>query len=105
MFVLGKRRNSDWSPFSYHENDGFRIGVGGYAGYRVGGRSKYVIRDGGNRIREKDRTNFYFNNWRYGARLQLGFGGVDLFANYDLNELFIENRGPRLNAFSFGIIL
>lgn len=105
MFVLGKRRNSDWSPFSYHENDGFRIGVGAYAGYRVGGRSKYVIRDGGNRIREKDRTNFYFNNWRYGARLQLGFRGVDLFANYDLNELFIENRGPRLKAFSFGIIL
>jgi hypothetical protein len=105
MFVLGKRRSGDWSPFSYHENDGFRIGLGAYAGYRVGGRSKFVIKDNGNRIREKDRTNFYFNNWRYGARLQLGFKGVDLFANYDLNELFVENRGPRLNAFSFGIIL
>lgn len=105
MFVLGKSRSSDWSPFSYHENDGFRIGVGGYAGYRVGGRSKFVLKDDGNRIREKDRTNFYFNNWRYGARLQLGFRGVDLFANYDLNEVFVENRGPRLNAFSFGIIL
>ena len=105
MFVFGKRRSSDWSPFSYHENDGFRIGLGAYAGYRVGGRSKFVIKDNGNRIREKDRTNFYFNNWRYGARLQLGFKGVDLFANYDLNELFVENRGPRLNAFSFGIIL
>lgn len=105
MFVLGKKRSSDWSPFSYHENDGFRIGLGAYAGYRIGGRSKFVIRDNGNRIREKDRTNFYFNNWRYGARLQLGFKGVDLFANYDLNELFVEDRGPRLNAFSFGIIL
>lgn len=105
MFVFGKKRSSDWSPFSYHEHDGFRIGLGGYAGYRLGGRSKYVVKDNGDRERDKDRTNFYFNNWRYGARLQLGFKGVDLFANYDLNELFVENKGPQLNAFSFGIIL
>lgn len=105
MFVFGKNRGSDWSPFSYHENDGFRLGLGAYAGYRVGGRSKSVVRSDGNRERDKNITNFYFNNWRYGARLQMGFRGVDLFANYDLNELFVEDRGPNLNAFSFGIIL
>ena len=105
MFVFGKKRSSDWTPFSYHENDGFRIGLGAYAGYRIGGRSKYVVKDEGNRERNKEITNFYFNNWRYGARLQLGFRGVDLFANYDFNTLFVEGRGPQLNAFSFGIIL
>lgn len=105
MFVFGKNRSSDWEPFSYHENDGFRFGLGAYAGYRVGGRSKSVVKNDGNRERDKDITNFYFNNWRYGARLQMGFKGVDLFANYDLNELFVEGRGPQLNAFSFGIIL
>lgn len=105
MFIFGKRRSSDWEPFSYHENDGFRIGLGAYAGYRVGSRSKYVIKDDGDRRRVKDKTNFYLNNWRYGARLQMGFRGIDLFANYDLNELFVEDKGPQLNAFSFGIIL
>ncbi|WPP50575.1 hypothetical protein [Catalinimonas niigatensis] len=105
MFIFGKRRSSDWEPFSYHENDGFRIGLGAYAGYRVGSRTKFVVKDDGDRRRVKDKTNFYLNNWRYGARLQVGFRGVDLFANYDLNELFVEDKGPQLNAFSFGIIL
>lgn len=105
MFIFGKSRSSDWEPFSYHENDGFRIGLGAYAGYRIGSRSKYVYKDDGDRRREKEQTNYYLNNWRYGARLQIGFRGVDLFANYDLNELFVTDRGPQLNAFSFGIIL
>ncbi|MFP4089785.1 MAG: hypothetical protein ACLFUB_01105 [Cyclobacteriaceae bacterium] len=105
MFVFDKRNSSNWEPFSYHENDGFRIGMGGYAGYRLGGRTKYVYRQDGDRVRDKNIENFYFNNFRYGVRLQMGFRGLDLFANYDLNEVFEENRGPRLNAFSFGIIL
>ena len=42
---------------------------------------------------------------RYGLRAQLGFGDTDLFFTYDLNELFNEDQGPELNAFSIGIIL
>ena len=86
------------------EKAGFRLGAGMYAGYRLGSRAKYVFRQDGDRERVKDRTNFYVNNWRYGIRLQAGFRGVDVFANYDLNELFVPGRGPELNAFSFGIV-
>ena len=75
-----------------------------YAGYRLGSRAKYVFREDDDRERVKDRTNFYVNNWRYGVRFQVGYRGLDLFANYDLNELFVEGRGPELNAFSFGIV-
>ncbi len=105
MFVFGKRRNSNWEPFSYHENDGFRIGLGAYAGYRLGSHSKAVYKDDGDRRRDKERDSFYLNSWRYGARMQMGFRGVDLFANYDLNDLFVKDKGPQLNAFSFGFIL
>ena len=86
------------------ERAGFRIGAGMYAGYRLGSRAKYVFREDDDRERVKDRTNFYVNNWRYGVRFQVGYRGLDLFANYDLNELFVEGRGPELNAFSFGIV-
>ncbi|MEO1052446.1 MAG: hypothetical protein AAFX87_17575 [Bacteroidota bacterium] len=86
-------------------DSGFRIGAGVYGGYRIGSYTKNVIQDGNDRDRDRDRDNFYLNNWRYGARLQLGFRGVDFFVNYDLNELFAENRGPELNAFSFGVTL
>jgi hypothetical protein len=82
----------------------FRIGIGPYVGYRISSRSKLVYSDDGNREKEKNRDSFYLSNIRYGARLQLGFHGTDLFFNYDLNELFAENKGPKLNAFSFGVI-
>jgi hypothetical protein len=82
----------------------FRIGFGPYIGYRIASRSKLVYKDDGDLEKEKQRNSFYLNNVRYGARLQLGFYGTDLFFNYDLNELFASNKGPNLNAFSFGII-
>jgi hypothetical protein len=86
----------------YNDN-AFRIGFGPYIGYRISSHSKIVYNDDG-RERDKDRDGFYLNNFRYGARLQLGYRSTDLFFNYDLNELFQENRGPKLNAFSFGVI-
>jgi hypothetical protein len=82
----------------------FRIGIGPYVGYRVASRSKLVYKDDGDLEKEKQRNSFYLSNLRYGARLQLGFHGTDLFFNYDMNELFAEGKGPKLNAFSFGVI-
>ncbi len=104
LFYFGKPGANDWFVFDRDKGAGFRVGAGVYAGYRLGSRAKYVYREDGDREREKDRTNFYVNNYRYGVRLQLGYRGVDVFANYDLNELFVQDRGPELNAFSFGIV-
>ncbi|WP_017731590.1 hypothetical protein [Nafulsella turpanensis] len=88
-----------------YDDDSFRIGLGGYAGYRIASHTKYKFEVGDDTEKDKDRDDFYLNNWRYGVRLQLGVKGVDLFANYDLNELFYTGKGPELHAFSFGIIL
>ena len=104
LLYFGKPGSNDWFVFDRDKGAGFRIGAGVYAGYRLGSRAKYVFREEGDRERVKDRTNFYVNNYRYGLRFQMGYRGVDVFANYDLNELFVEGRGPELNAFSFGIV-
>jgi hypothetical protein len=85
-------------------NSSFRFGVGPYAGYRIGSHTKQVYKEDGDREKDKDRDNFYLNNFRYGVRMQLGIRSADFFFNYDLNELFATNRGPKLNAFSFGVI-
>lgn len=82
----------------------FRVGAGPYAGYRISSWTKHVYEEGGDRQKDKSRDSFYLNNIRYGARLQIGFRSTDLFFNYDLNELFTKNKGPALNAFSFGLI-
>ncbi|MEL6538320.1 MAG: hypothetical protein AAFQ98_23065 [Bacteroidota bacterium] len=87
-----------------YQGKGFRIGAGGYAGYRIGGRTKVVFEDNGDRQRRTDRDHLNLENFRYGVRGQIGFRGVDLFLNYDLNEVFASGRGPDLNAFSFGLV-
>ena len=86
------------------DGGGFRLGIGPYMGYRIASKSKLVYESGDDREKEKDRDSFYLNNLRYGFRLQLGVRSTDLFINYDLNDLFADEKGPRLNAISFGLI-
>jgi hypothetical protein len=95
------RRGWDWDGFGRHAG-GLRFGVGGYAGYKIASHAKTVIDD---RNKDRDHDGFYLNNVRYGVRVQVGFRGMDLFATYDLNEMFVEDKGPKLNAFSFGITI
>ena len=84
-------------------NNAFRFGLGPYIGYRVSSHSK-IVYDDGDKQKDKQTDSFYLNNFRYGLRLQVGYRSTDLFFNYDLNELFAEGKGPKLNAFSFGVI-
>lgn len=77
----------------------FSFSAGGYAGVRVDSYAKRKIGNDPNR----DRNTFYLNQWRYGLETSIGFRGVTFFGKYDLNELFIEDNGPKLNAFAIGI--
>lgn len=97
----GNRRRS--ALFNGHGADSFRIGVGPYAGYLIDSYSKQVYKDNGDKRKNREHDNFYLNNIRYGLRAQIGFDDIDLFVNYDMNELFATGKGPKLNAFSFGI--
>jgi len=96
----------DFSSRGNHSSS-FRIGLGPYVGYRIESHSKQVYESNGEQHKDHNSDNFYLNNLRYGVRLQVGFSDVDLFFNYDLNNLFIDTKGPdptkKMNAFSFGV--
>lgn len=103
MLEFGER--SEKTNSKADNNRPFRIGIGPYIGYRIASHSKLVYDDANHHTqKDKNNDNFYLNNFRYGARLQVGFWNTDLFFNYDLNELFSSGKGPNLNAFSFGIV-
>ncbi len=111
-FGKGARRvkttMGDGFKFSSSRRNGFRIGAGVYAGYRMGSTAKYVFKESGDTDRIKERDHFYLSNFRYGIRGQVGFQSFDMFILYDLNEVFEEGRGPggaQLNAFTIGITL
>ncbi len=108
-FSYGRRRVKTVEKGSFrvtkYRRRGFRMGAGLYGGYRLGSRTKVVFKEDGDREKDRDRGNFFLSNFRYGVRGQLGYKGYDFFVNYDLNEVFTDNRGPALNAISFGVIL
>lgn len=114
MFDFGKgskrvsATKGDGFTFKTYRKSGFRIGGGMYAGYRLASNSKYTFREEGQRERSKNNDHFYLENFRYGVRGQLGFRSFDMFVLYDLNQVFVEDKGPngaKLNAFTVGITL
>lgn len=96
----------DFGKMNDQGRKGFRVAAGPYAGYRLGGRSKYVYRplDGGGRRKEHLPTGIYLNNFRYGVRGEIGVGRFNFFGTYDLNKLFQNGAGPELNPIAFGVI-
>lgn len=97
----------DFGTMNDQGRKGMRLAFGPYAGYRLGGTSKYVYRplESGGRRKDHVNTGIFLNNFRYGLRGELGFGRINFFATYDLNTLFQEGKGPELNPITFGIIL
>jgi hypothetical protein len=77
------------------------LSAGGYVGYRLGGYTKTKLADG-----KKDhvRSNYYLNDFRYGAAFEVGIRNFpDFFVHYDMNPLFQTNRGPDVRMINFGI--
>ncbi|WP_040490275.1 outer membrane beta-barrel protein [Indibacter alkaliphilus] len=96
----------DFGQMNDQGKRGFRIAAGPYAGYRLGGRSKFVYRDlgGGGRRKDFESVGTHLNNFRYGIRGELGVGRVNFFTTYDLNTLFKTGSQYEVNPIAFGII-
>jgi hypothetical protein len=85
--------------------DGFKIAAGPFAGYRLGSHSKLKFDEGGTTQKEKVRSSYNLTDFQYGVTGMIGYGGLDLFAKYNMNDLFKDNRGPAANVVSFGFRL
>jgi hypothetical protein len=102
MYSFGP--NHHHSRWWHHGHDSFRIGLGPYAGYRIESHTKQVYNRDGDTEKDKEKDNFYLNNFRYGLKLQMGTQGIEFFTAYDLNPLFAKGKGPDLHAITFGIV-
>ncbi|PQA54041.1 outer membrane beta-barrel protein [Siphonobacter curvatus] len=79
------------------------IGAGGYVGYRLDSYTKTKTQ---NNKKDHNHAGYWLNDFRYGLMAEIGFrNSVDLFFQYDLNELYQEARGPKVQAVSFGVRL
>jgi hypothetical protein len=88
---------------TFYNSNGRKVGhfgVGGYINYRLDSYRKIKETDGGTDRRHYD---FYLNNYRYGLVAHIGVKSLNFFVKYDLNPLFMPEKGPDVRALSFGI--
>ena len=83
-----------------NQNEGRLFINGGIiGGVKIGSHTK--VKHGN--VKDKDRSGFNMNSFKYEATARIGYKGVALFANYSLNPLFQSGKGPDLTPFTVGI--
>ncbi len=96
-------------PFNVHfrfkksnsNETAFRVGVGGYVGYRLDSYSKRKF----DSRPERERNNFSLNDIRYGYEAFVGFNDDFMFFfKQDLNSLFVSSvNNPDLKPVTIGV--
>lgn len=73
----------------------FRLGVGGFFGFKIGTR-QYLeyTNSNGIKVEEVQKNTFNTNTLNYGLSGYISYGGVGMYAKYDLNTLF-KNSNTR----------
>lgn len=89
----------------YGNRTPFHMSAGINVGLRLRSHTKQVYQDNGSRQKDKDFKSFHLAPFRYEAVARIGWGRVNLFATYALNEMFRQDKGPELHPFSVGIRL
>ncbi len=102
-FEFGPSRKTETEDYiRYSTHNKFKIGLGGYGGIRIGSRQKLKFNDGGDRIRQKIRSDFNLSNFVYGVSSYIGWGSTGIYAKYDLSTLFNDDQ-PEQHNISLGL--
>jgi len=86
----------------YHR---FYISAGPYCGFKVGGHTKLVYKENGNRVKDKGNDDINLNPFQYGAMVRVGYRFINLYATYNFSTFYTNNRGPELYPFTVGLSL
>jgi hypothetical protein len=96
-----KEIRDDVNYFRTHKS--VRVGLGGYAGFRV--KSKQILHfddTSGNDVEQKTKGNYNVNDFNYGLSTYIGYKATSLYLKYDLQPLF-ENNAVDQNNISLGL--
>ncbi len=80
----------------------FRMGIGGYGGFNIGTRQKLKYNRNGENVKDKLKRDYNTSDLIYGLSGYFGFGGVLLYAKYDLNPIF-RDAAVDQNNISLGL--
>lgn len=95
----------EYQTNKFSKKNSFHIGGGIETGIRIGSHTKNAFQDDGRKKKSKDPGDYYINPMKYELTARIGWGKINLYANYSLNTLFKSNRAPELYPFTMGITL
>ncbi len=91
---------------STHNFRSFHIGVGVVGGVRLGSHSKQVYTENGSgKTKPKTYDSFFLQPFKLDGTVRIGWGALNLYANYSIIEMFRDGKGPELYPFSIGLIM
>jgi hypothetical protein len=96
-----KEIRDDANYFRTHKS--LRVGLGGYAGFRVKSKQILCFDDAsGNGVEQKTKGNYNVNDFNYGLSTYVGYKATSVYLKYDLQPLF-ENNPVDQNNISLGL--
>lgn len=66
-------------------------------------KQKYRLE--GENLKDRDKGDYLLLPYRAAASVRVGYGALNLFAEYSLTPLFREGRGPELTPFNIGLTI
>ena len=85
-----KEIRDDKTYFKTHNS--VRVGLGGYAGFRVKSKQILCFDDAsGNEVEQKTKGGYNVNDFNYGLSTYIGYQSTSLYLKYDLQPLFEDN--------------
>ncbi|GAB5539335.1 MAG: hypothetical protein Salg2KO_14380 [Salibacteraceae bacterium] len=85
------------------ENKAYRFAVGGQVSWRIASRLKQEYSLAGQRFKPRIRSDYDLNPFLFHAIASVGYGPVNIYANYGLNTLFEESKTLPLTPFDMGV--
>ena len=76
------------------------LAAGAIGGLYIGSHTKFKYHNGN---KQKQKSNYHINQWKYDLTARIGFGDFCVFANYSMTSLFKDTKGPELHPLMIGI--
>jgi len=94
----------EFNTSKYREKS-VHLAVGLIGGVRLSSKWKYKHETEEETVKNKVKSQYHINAFKYSAAVRVGYGGFTLFANYGLSSMFEKGKGPELYPFNAGLTL
>jgi hypothetical protein len=92
----------EYQTNKFSKPNSFHISAGMLVGLKIGSHTKMVY-NSGDKLKDWNITSL--NPFKYDATVRIGWGVINLYADYSLGTMYKKDKGPELNPFAVGITL